>query len=552
VITDELQDLVVDALRRAADEGAVRLEELPPVSFERPRRREHGDWATNVALAAGRHGANPREVAQAIVDRLDTSGLIASVDIAGPGFLNFRLSPRWLHAVLRRAAERGPSFGHAAPGTGERINVEFVSSNPTGPVNVVSGRHAAVGDALANMLQASGHTVTREFYMNDAGRQIDLFAESIAARYLQEFGVDAPLPDEGYQGEYIAELAREIKAEAGDRYVEMNPAERLVAMKELGLGRMVESLRESLERFGTRYDVWFSERGLHESGAIEGAIRRLEEQGVVYEKDGAKWFRSSDFGDDKDRVVVRSNGSPTYLAPDIAYFLDKFGRGFDRLVYLLGADHHGTVPRMLAAAEALGFDRDTVEILLVQIVRLINEGERLKSSKRAGVIVELDELVAEVGKDAVRYTFLTRSIDAPLEFDIELAKQQAPENPVFYVQYAHARICSILRRAAEEGRTVDATDAPFERLEHPSEDELMRRIASYEEILPEAASMRAPQRITRYVEGLASDYSAFYRDCRVITDDPDLTHARLALCVAAKAAIASGLGILGVDAPERM
>ena len=552
MVTDELQDLVVDALRRAADEGAVRLAELPDVSFERPRRREHGDWASNVALAAGRQGANPREVAQAIVDRLDTSGLIASVDIAGPGFLNFRLSPQWLHTVVRRAADTGARYGHQPSGVGEKVNVEFVSSNPTGPVNAVSGRHAAVGDAIANMLQATGHSVTREFYMNDAGRQIDLFAESLAARYLQEHGIDAPLPDEGYQGAYMVELARELAAEVGDRYVDVEPAERIAAMKQIGLARMVASLKTSLERFGTRYDVWFSERALHESGAIQSAIRKLEGQGVVYEKDGAKWFRSSDFGDDKDRVVVRSNGAPTYLAPDIAYFLDKFGRGFDRLIYLLGADHHGTVPRMLAAAEALGFDRTTVEIHLVQIVTLVNEGEKLKSSKRAGVIVELDELLDEVGRDAVRYTFLTRSIDAPLEFDIELAKQQAPENPVFYVQYAHARICSILRRAEEEGLATDAEAAVLGRLAHPSEDELMRRIASYEEILPEAAALRAPQRISRYVEELASTFSAFYRDCRVITDDQELTQARLALCVATKAAIASGLGILGVDAPERM
>jgi arginyl-tRNA synthetase len=315
---------------------------------------------------------------------------------------------------------------------------------------------------------------------------------------------------------------------------------------------MLDEIRASLERFGTRYDVWFSERKLHESGAIEAAIQKLKERGVVYERDGALWFRSTDFGDDKDRVIVRSNGAPTYLAPDVAYFLDKFGRGFDRLIYLLGADHHGTVPRMLAAAEALGFDRDAVEILLVQIVTLAKGAERVKSSKRAGVIVELDELVNEVGKDAARYTFLTRSIDAPLEFDVELAKQEAPENPVYYVQYAHARICSILRRADEEGRTIDPSTAPLERLQHPSEDELMRKIASYEEVLPEAAAFRAPQRVSRYVEELASTFSAFYRDCRVITEDAGLTHARLTACVATKSTIASGLAILGVDAPERM
>jgi arginyl-tRNA synthetase len=552
VITDELKDLVRDALEAATSEGAIALVDAPSIEFERPRRREHGDWSTNVALAAAPKGTNPREVAQAIAERIDTSGVVASVDIAGPGFLNFRLAPTWLADVVRRAAAEGADFGKARSALGESVNVEFVSSNPTGPISVVTGRHAAVGDALANLFAATGHRVTREFYVNDAGRQIDLFAQSVAARYLQAFGHDAPLPEDGYHGEYLVDLAAEIKADDGDAYVDMSSEERVAALREMAVDRMLASMRRSLERFGTTYDTWFSERRMREAGGIEAALERLAAAGKTYEKDGAIWFRSSDLGDDKDRVLVRANGEPTYLAGDLAYLMDKFERGFDRLVYLWGADHHGTVARLLAAAEALGYDRTRVEVPLVQIVTLSRAGDAVKASKRAGLVVPLDELVDEVGADAARYTFLTRSIDSPLEFDIELVKQQAPENPVYYVQYAHARICSILRKADDEGHRFDPGTAPLELLEHGSEDELMRKLASYDEVLPEACALRAPQRIARYAEELAATFSAFYRDCRVITDDAGLTAARLALCVATKSAIASALSILGVAAPERM
>jgi arginyl-tRNA synthetase len=552
VITDELKDLVRSALETATSEGAISISAAPVIELERPRRREHGDWSTNVALAAAREGANPRDVAKAIADRIDTSGVVASVEIAGPGFLNFKLAPTWLADVVRRAAREGTEFGKTAPAAGEAVNVEFVSSNPTGPINVVNGRHAAVGDSLANLFQATGHRVTREFYVNDAGRQIDLFAQSVAARYLQAFGRDASVPEDGYHGEYVADLAAEIREEAGDAYLDMPDEERVEKLRPIAVERTLASMRASLERFGTRYDVWFSERGLHESGALERALERLRAAGTAYEKEGALWFRSSDFGDDKDRVLVRASGEPTYTAADLAYLLDKFERGFDRLVYLWGADHHGTVARLLGVAEALGYDRTRVEVPLVQIVTLSRGGQAVKASKRAGVVVALDDLVDEVGADAARYTFLTRSVDSPLEFDIELAKQQAPENPVYYVQYAHARICSILRKAEAGGHEFDPASAPLELLEHASEDELMRKLAAYDEVLPEACTFRAPQRIARYVEELAAAFSAFYRDCRVITDDEGLTAARLTLCVATRAAIASALGVLGVSAPERM
>ena len=547
MIADRLADLLQVAL---AEAGATTT---APIRFERPRRREHGDWSTNVALAAAREqGTNPRELAAKLVEHLPEAPFVEKVDVAGPGFLNFHLSAQWLHDVVRRAADPAARFGRSDHGAGRKVNVEFVSANPTGPINVVSGRHAAVGDALSSLLEATGHQVTREFYVNDAGRQLLLFGESIAAHYLKLFDVDAEVPEEGYKGGYVADLAKELAGELGPRLLDASPEERGAILRDMGLLRMQQEMRISLERFRTHFDVWFSERTLHESGSLDDTLADLKERGLAEERDAALWFLSTKFGDDKDRVLVRENGVPTYLAGDAAYLRDKFGRGFDHLIYLWGADHHGTVARLKAMAQALGHDPDTVEIRLVQVVTLSAEGQSLKGSKRAGVFVTLDELVDQVGVDAARYTFLTRGIDAPLEFDIEAAKEQAPENPVYYVQYAHARICSILRKAAEAGHVADAATAPLERLGHPSEDALMRKLASFEEVVVEAAEQRAPQKITRYVEELASQFSAFYRDCKVVTDDPELTAARLALCVATKCVLAESLGLLNVTAPERM
>lgn len=551
MVTDRLIQLVRVALERASASGTLSLATIPEPSFERPRNRDHGDWSTNVALVAAKGVGKPRDVAQAIIDALEPSDLVESVEVAGPGFLNFRLSPAWLHDVVRRAAA-GDGFGRSQTGTGMKVNVEFVSANPTGPINVVSGRHAAVGDTMAALLEATGHEVTREYYFNDAGRQMLLFGASVGARYLQHFGREAPLPEDAYQGDDVTLVARRIADQIGDSMVEAEPSDLAARMLELAWPPILENTKRSLERFGTRFDVWFSERTLHERGEVAAAIDKLREQDLIEEREGALWFLSSRFGDDKDRVVIRSNGEPTYFAADLGYLIDKFSRGFGRLIYLWGADHHGTIPRFMAAVEALGFDRSSVEVPLVQTVSLLRGGEQVKASKRQGVYVALDELIDDVGVDAARYTFLTRSIDAPLEFDIDLVKEQAPENPVYYVQYAHARICSILRKAAGEGHEVDAASALLERLAHPSEDELMRKLASYEEVVPEAAARRAPQRITHYVEELASTFSAFYRDCKVVTDDRELSAARLGLCLATRSVIADALGLLGVSAPEKM
>ena len=549
MITDHLAELVASALADASRDGLVPADDLPVPFFERPRKREHGDWATNVALRAAK-GGNPRAIAEAIVERLPRSDLVEGVDVAGPGFLNFRLAPVWLHDVVKRAAT-DTSFGRSEVGAGKKINVEYVSANPTGPVTVVLGRHAAVGDAIANLLDAAGYDVTREYYFNDAGRQVWTFARSLQHHYLKRFDVDVEFPEDGYRGDYVADIANEIADEVGDSLVHLPDDERLDRIRVLGADKLIPQIRTSLESFGTTFDVWFSEAKLHESGELAEAIDQLRNKGLIEDRDDAVWFLASRLGDEKDRVVIKSDGSPTYFAADIAYVLDKFRRGFDHLIYLWGADHHGTIARFMGAVEGLGHDRDAVEVKLVQIVTVSSGGKTVRASKRAGLVVPLDELVEEVGRDAARYTFLTRSVDVPLDFDIELAKEEAPENPVYYVQYAHARISSILRKAAQDGHPID-TDAPLDPLVHESEDALMRKLASYEEVVPDSAELRAPQRITRFVEELAADFTAFYRDCRVITDDEALTKARLTLCVATKAVIAGGLRLLGVSAPERM
>jgi arginyl-tRNA synthetase len=551
MVTERLADLVRAALDRAAADGVIGGDATAMVAFERPKRREHGDWATNIAMVVAAGDGPPRAVAEALVERLPESDLVDRVEIAGPGFLNFHLAPTWLHDVVRRAADRASGFGRSDLGAGRKVNVEFVSANPTGPANVVSGRHAAVGDAIANLLESVGYEITREYYINDAGRQAALFGESLAARYLQALGREAEPPEDGYKGEYLIDLGREIADEVGDRYAEADPAERNRVMGDLGLKAMVESIRASLERFGTRFDTWVSQADL-EAHEVAPALDSLRASGWIVERDGAEWLQTTRAGDDKDRVVVRADGRPTYLASDIAYMRHKFERGFDHLVYLLGADHHGTLPRLFATAESLGYGRDRVEFPIVQNVTILRRGEAVRASKRAGVLVLLDELVNEAGVDAARYTFLTRSMDSPLDFDIELAKERAPENPVYYTQYAHARICSILRRAEEQGHRPDVARARLELLAHPAEDRLMRRLAAYEELVIDAARLRAPQKVTRYVEELASDFSGFYRDCRVVSEDGELTAARLALCIAVRAVIADALGLLGVSAPERM
>jgi arginyl-tRNA synthetase len=449
--------------------------------------------------------------------------------------------------------QEGDRFGRLEADPPRRIQVEFVSTNPTGPLHVGHARNAAVGDALANLLEAAGHEVEREYYLNDYGRQMALFGASVEARYLELLGRPAAFPDEGYRGAYIVDLAEEIRRDRGDGLADLPEEERAAIIRREAEDRALAWIRSSLERFRVRFDTWFSERRLVDAGGVEAAVEKLRAAGHAYEAEGAVWFRSTAFGDDKDRVLIRSNGEPTYFGSDAAYILDKFGRGYDSVIYVWGADHHGDVARVRGVARAFGFDPDTVEILLYQFVTFTRGGEPVRMSKRTGDVITLDELLDEVGVDAARYTLVSRSVDTPIEFDLEAVTRQSLDNPVYYVQYAHARIASLIRYAEERGAKLDAFDPQIAaRLEHEAELDVLRKLAAYPEQLRMAADLRAPYRLARYAEELAADFHRFYTECRVVTDDVGLTQARLHLSAATRQVLANVLGLLGVSAPGSM
>jgi len=555
VIQTALASTVLDALAAAQKAGDLPpVDPLPVVELERPSRSEHGDWSTSVALQLAKPaGRKPRDIAEILVKHMTPPETVAKVEIAGPGFINFYLTHAWLAGTVREVEEARDAWGRSQAVEPERIQVEFVSANPTGPLHLGHGRWAAIGDSLANVLDAAGHSVAREFYVNDQGRQMELFGRSIAARYLQIFDRDAGIPEGGYEGAYVTGLAKEIAGEAGDRYVDVPDDERVRFFREEGERRMLAHQREVLERFGVVYDEWFSERSLHESDAVQRVIEVLRELGHVYEQDGATWLRTTDFGDDKDRVLVKSDGELAYLAPDIAYFMDKIRRGFERLIYLWGADHHGHVRRMVAAIRALGEDPEHAEFIIGQLVNLLRGGEPFRMSKRTGEFVTFDELLDEVGKDAARYLLVRQGADTPLDFDIKKAVEQSQNNPVFYVQYAHARIASIGRHAEEQGIALATVDeVELKELQHDSELALLRTISEFPEVVEVAAKLRAPHRIASYAEELAASFHAFYRDCRVVSDDASLTQARLHLSRAAQITLANALRLLGVSAPDSM
>jgi arginyl-tRNA synthetase len=555
VIQLTLAAAVADALAAAQKAGALPdLEKVPTVELERPAKKDHGDWSTNVALQLAKPaGKSPREVAQILLDHLTQPDPVAAVEIAGPGFINFHLTHAWLTGIVREVELAGESWGRTSVGGSERIQVEFVSANPTGPLHLGHGRWAAIGDSLANVLAAAGHEVAREFYVNDAGNQIELFARSIDTRYREHFGRDGQIPAGGYEGHYVKELAREIAADAGERYLDAPEDERIAFFRDQGVVRTMAHQREVLERAGVTFDVWFSERSLHDADAVARVIDVLRELGHLYEQEGATWLRTTDFGDDKDRVLIKSDGELTYMAPDIAYFMDKIRRGFEHLIYLWGADHHGYVPRMKAAIRALGEDPDHAEFIIGQLVNLLRDGVPVRMSKRTGELVTFDELLDEVGRDAARYLLVRQGADTPLDFDIAKAVSQKQDNPVYYVQYAHARIASIQRKAAEEGvAPVAVGDVALEELQHESEVDLLSKIAELPEIVEVAARLRAPHRLTTYAEDLAALFHAFYRDCRVVSEDASLTQARLHLCRAAQITLANALRLLGVSAPDSM
>lgn len=560
MVKEYLSQTITAALRAATAAGELSLQELPPVTLEVPPDTQFGDYASNVALTLARQvRMAPREVAQRIAAHIAPGNggpgaeLIERVEVAGAGFLNFYLRPDWLYAILREIHDQGEAYGRSDLGQGEAVQVEYVSANPTGPLSVPHGRGGAVGDVLASLLDWAGYRVSREFYVNDAGGQMERFGRSVEARYLQLLGRDVPVPEDGYHGDYVRELAERIREREGDSLAGLPEAERLDRFTQLGRDEMMAEQKATLERFGIHFDVWYLESDLHRAHKVEEVIRLLTDCGHTYEADGALWLRSTAFGDDKDRPLLRSNGKPTYIAPDLAYHLDKFRRGFTRVVDVWGPDHHGYIARTKAGIQALGYRADQLDILIFQHVRLYLNGEMRVGSKRAGDIIPLDDVMEEVGKDAARFFYLMRTANSPLDFDLDLAKREAPENPVYYVQYAHARVCSILREAVERRVPIpEVASADLTVLTHPAELAMIRKLADFPDEVQGAAVAREPHRMTRYAQDLASTFSAFYRDCWVLGQEPAVTAGRLAIVGACRIVLRNVLTILGVSAPESM
>lgn len=522
------------------------------VTIERPRNPEHGDYATNLALqVAKKVGMAPRELATALAERLAEADGIEAAEVAGPGFLNLRLAAEAQGEVIRQVLTAGETYGTGHALDGVSINLEFVSANPTGPIHLGGTRWAAAGDALGRILAAQGAKVTREYYFNDAGAQIDRFVSSLVAAAKGE-----PAPEDGYAGGYVADIANQV-LDAEPDALSLPDGERDEVFRRVGVQLMFEEIKRSLHDFGTDFDVFFHEDSLHISGAVEAALDQLKLSDSVYHADGAWWIRSTDFGDDKDRVVIKSDGAPAYIAGDIAYLKDKRERGFDLCLYMLGADHHGYIGRLKAAAAALGDDPGVVEVLIGQMVNLVSEGKPVRMSKRAGTVITMEDLVEAVGVDAARYELTRYSVDSPVDIDLDLLRKHTNENPVFYVQYAHARLASLQRNAADLGlATPGPHEIDFGLLDHPKEGELIRTIGEFGAAIARAAELREPHRIARYLEELASAYHKFYDVARVLPQGDEeadaLTYARLALCEATRQVIANGLSLLGVSAPERM
>lgn len=553
---DALAAAITDAIRGGIERGELNNLTAPPlvVELERPRAEEHGDWSSNIALAvSGEAAMKPREVAETIVRHLVRPRGIADVAVEGAGFINFHIEPRAWGEVVRRVNEAGHSYGHCDLGAGWKINLEFVSANPTGPMHLGHVRWAAWGDALGRVMQAAGYEVVREFYINDAGNQLALLGASLAARYLEECGVAADLPDDGYQGHYLVELARELKAETNGAWVSLGGDELERRCGVWGCERMLAHIASQLERLGVTFDVWFSERAMRERGEVEDALADLRKGGYVFDDDGATWLRTSGFGDEKDRVLIKSDGSYTYLSGDIAYHRDKHERGFDLAINLWGADHAGHVPRLRAACQMLGHSPDELEVILGQLVSVTRGGEPVRMSKRAGEVYTFDDLVDEIGHDAARFHFLMQGPDTALSLDVEAAVRQSMENPVYYVQYAHARIRSIQRIAAADGISAGPLrSADLSLLVAPEELALLRKLDEYPDLIEESAARRAPQRLTQWARELAAAFHRFYSEHRVLQAEPAIVGPRLWLVEACRIALASCLDMLSVSAPEEM
>lgn len=555
-IKDTIYANLAKAALEAQKAGELTFESLPNYVLEEPREKQHGDWATNLAMVLTKQARKaPRDIATILIKHLDTEGtFITASEIAGPGFINFRLDPNWLTGVIPEVLNLEADYGKVNLGQGKKVQVEFVSANPTGLLHMGNARGAALGDSLAALLAMAGYEVSREFYINDAGNQIYNFALSLEARYLQLMGQDVPFPEGGYHGEDLIDTVKGLIEKVGNKYLNVDQDLRREFLVRYALEEKLTSIRETLTDMGVHYDCWFSEQSLHDSGFVKDTMEKLEQQGYIYEKEGAQWLKSTLFGDEKDEVVVRGNGTPTYFAADIAYHRNKFERGFDRVINIWGADHHGHVARMKGAMSALGYDPENLQIILMQLVRLIQNGEVVRMSKRSGQYITLRELMDEVGKDAARFFFIMRDPDSTVEFDLDLAKAESSDNPVYYVQYAHARLCSILRQAAEQGYNTAGIPQKGElkRLQSNEERELLKKIAELPNEIEVAARLTEPHRLARYVLDLAGLFHSFYNSQRVLVDEEGLREARLGLVRSTKQVLANVLGILGVTAPERM
>jgi arginyl-tRNA synthetase len=547
-----VKEAIIEAVVAA---GIVEASQLPEIILEIPKDKAHGDFATNIAMQLTRIAKqNPRQIAEQIIAHVQKDKAnIAGAEIAGPGFINFTMNKVYVYPIVAEVLEKGERYGEVNIGQGQRVQVEFVSANPTGSLHLGHARGAAVGDVLCNVLDLAGYQVTREYYINDAGNQVNNLAKSIEARYLQALGKEADMPEDGYHGEDIKQFAVDLAAQEGDKLTSLTEAERLDYFRRYGLEKELDKIKRDLGRFGVHFDEWFSETSIYEDGLIPQVLTELREKGHIYEEDGATWLRTTPLGDDKERVLIKNDGTFTYLTPDIAYHRNKYQRGFDRMINIWGADHHGYIPRMKAAMSALGYDAGKLTVLIAQMVSLFQNGEKVKMSKRTGKAITMEDLMDEVGIDPIRYFFTMRSMDSHLDFDMDLAVSQSNENPVFYVQYAHARICSIFRQAEEQSITIaDLAQVDLTKLSSEAEFGLLRKMGELPEEIAVAAEQYAPHRLIRYVYELASQFHSYYKAERVITDDAEQTQARLALLAALRITLANVLRLVGVSAPERM
>jgi len=553
-LRDGLRNLLVSALEKARAQGLITFDSLPDFVIEVPRDEGHGDFASNVAMLMARQARMaPRKIAEIINEQIDRKLMpeLQNVEIAGAGFINFFLDQSWLYQLPALVIGMGDRYG-SSPRQNLKVQVEFVSANPTGNLHMGNARGGAIGDTLANALSFAGYDVEREFYINDAGNQIEVFAQSLEARYLQLMGAKIEFPDNGYAGQDVVDTVKNIIRDYKDTLLVMSSEERQKFVVDYALKEKLEYIKTTLSNFGINYDLWFSEKSLHASGQVDDVIKSLQEKGFIYEEDGAQWFKSTLFGDEKDEVVIRANGLPTYFATDIAYHRDKFQRGFDRVINVWGADHHGHVARMKGAIKALGYDEDRLDILLMQLVRLYRGGIVVRMSKRTGTTVSLDELIEEVGKDAARFFFVMRSPDSQMDFDLDLAKEKGQDNPVYYVQYAHARIQSIFRQAAAAGVVIKAVEEVDFSVLGNEELQLLRKIADFPEEIAIVARTMTPQRIARYILDLAGLFHSFYNHHRVLNENKSLQDARMLLMEATRVTIKNALNILGVSAPDQM